>query len=259
MKKRKLLSMAVGVSLAVFMSLTGCQKGVTDETTQNQELQVSEETTQALELNGVQEESKATILYQGHGSMRVVTKEGKVIYIDPFAGEGYDKSADLILITHKHSDHNAIELIENKNSDCQTITYKEALVDGEHKSFDLGYVNIEAVEAGNNENHDIKECVGYILTLSDGKSIYVSGDTSTTEQMSTFTERNLDYAFFCCDGIYNMNVEEAAECAKTVKAKHSIPYHMVPNAKELYNKDMAEAFNVEGKLLVPDGTEIVVE
>ena len=30
------------------------------------------------------------LLYQGHGSLRIVTAEGKVIYIDPCAGEGYD-------------------------------------------------------------------------------------------------------------------------------------------------------------------------
>ena len=45
-------------------------------------------------------EGSGTLLYQGHGSLRIVTCEGKVIYIDPYAGEGYDLSADLILITH---------------------------------------------------------------------------------------------------------------------------------------------------------------
>ena len=29
-------------------------------------------------------------LYQGHGSLRIVTADEKVIYIDPYAGEGYD-------------------------------------------------------------------------------------------------------------------------------------------------------------------------
>ena len=40
------------------------------------------------------------ILYQGHGSLRMTTGDGKVIYIDPYAGEGYDIPADLILVTH---------------------------------------------------------------------------------------------------------------------------------------------------------------
>ena len=43
------------------------------------------------------------LLYQGHGSLRITTAEGKVIYIDPYAGEGYDVPADLILVTHGHS------------------------------------------------------------------------------------------------------------------------------------------------------------
>ena len=35
----------------------------------------------------------STLLYQGHGSLRLTTDSGKVIYIDPFAGEGYDAPA----------------------------------------------------------------------------------------------------------------------------------------------------------------------
>ena len=51
----------------------------------------------------------ATLFYQGHGSFRLETAQGKVIYVDPFAGEGYDKPADLILVTHDHYDHNCID------------------------------------------------------------------------------------------------------------------------------------------------------
>ncbi len=31
----------------------------------------------------------AELLYQGHGSYRIVSNEGVVIYVDPYAGEGY--------------------------------------------------------------------------------------------------------------------------------------------------------------------------
>ena len=53
---------------------------------------------------------RARLLYQGHASLRIVTAEGMVIYIDPYAGEGYDLPADLILVTHNHSDHNAVKV-----------------------------------------------------------------------------------------------------------------------------------------------------
>ncbi len=198
----------------------------------------------------------AKLLYQGHGSVRIITPENKVVYIDPFAGSGYDMAADLILITHSHQDHTAIDRISTKNSGCHVITYKEALVNGEHKIFDLGYVKIEAVEAGNNPGHNINECVGYVLTLTNGKTVYVSGDTSRTKQMSKLAERKLDYAFFCCDGKYNMDTTEAAECAELVGAKHSIPYHMSPG--ENFNRKRAEMFHVKNRLVIADGEEITL-
>ena len=30
------------------------------------------------------------LLYQGHGSFRLTGNDGFVIYVDPYAGEGYD-------------------------------------------------------------------------------------------------------------------------------------------------------------------------
>lgn len=205
-------------------------------------------------------DKSATVLYQGHASMRITTYDGKVIYIDPFMGTGYDKAADLILITHSHYDHTATDLIESKNDGCQTITWKEALKDGEHQSFDFGFVQVEAVEAGYNKNHNVNECVGYILTFENGVTLYVSGDTSTTQQMADLAERQLDYAFFCCDGVYNMDINEASECAYLVNAKHNIPYHMIPaNNSNGFDRDVAESFDAPGKIILAPGDELVLE
>lgn len=197
------------------------------------------------------------LLYQGHGSLRITTAEGKVIYIDPYAGDGYSAPADLILVTHGHSDHNAVKLIKKKNKGCQTITWKEALVKGEYKTFDLGFATVEAVQAGNNRNHDIKKCVGWVITLSGGVTVYASGDTSATDQMKELADRDLHYTFFCCDGVYNMDMNEAIECAKTVNARCSIPYHMAPG--KLFDQQKAETFDVPGRLIVPAGEEITLE
>lgn len=201
--------------------------------------------------------SGARLLYQGHGSLRIITGEGKVIYIDPYAGEGYDLPADLILMTHGHQDHTNASLIKKRNEGCRTITWKEGLADGEYRTFDLGYAAVEAVQAGNNRNHDIRSCVGWVITLSGGVSVYVTGDTSTTDQMAELADRGIHYAFFVCDGIYNMDAEEAAACAGLVNARHSIPYHMAPG--KLFDADRAEQFDAPNRMIIPAGEEIILE
>jgi L-ascorbate metabolism protein UlaG (beta-lactamase superfamily) len=191
------------------------------------------------------------LLYQGHASLKLTSKDGTVVYVDPFAGVGYDAPADVILVTHQHPDHNKVELVTQKK-DCTLISNVEALKDGKHNTFNVKGIAIEAVEASN-ANHDPKECVGYIITI-DGIKLYVAGDTSKIAQMDTFAAKKFDYALFPCDGVYNMDAKEAAECAKIVGAKNNIPYHTKP--EQLFDKEVAENFDAPNRLIVEAGSEI---
>lgn len=87
--------------------------------------------------------------------------------------------------------------------------------------------------------------------------MYATGDTSTTEQMAELADRDIHYAFFVLDGRFNMDMDEAIACAKLVKARNSIPYHMAPG--ELFNQERAEMFDVPGRLIIPAGEEIGIE
>ena len=197
------------------------------------------------------------LLYLGHASLRIVTPEEKVIYIDPFAPGDYSLPADLILVTHDHFDHCVYDRIESRSEDCQVITQVEALAGGAHQTFELPFVTVQAVEAGNNPNHDVKSCVGYVLTLSDGVKVYVSGDTSETAQMAEMASWDIDYAFFCCDGVYNMDDAEAARCADLVGAKHSIPYHNIAAGGDVYfDAEKAARFPAKNLLVIVPGEEI---
>ena len=257
MKNNKLLIFTTVCLLGFCFSMAACG----NQAESDSETAVVETETQSIETEPSSEPetdiADPTLLYMGHASLRVVTGENKVIYIDPYAGDGYDLPADLILVTHDHYDHNALDLIKNRNDDCTVITQVEALEDG---SFDLGYVSVEAVEAGNNKYHSTNECVGYVLTFSNGKKVYVSGDTSKTDQMAELADQNIDYAFFCCDGVYNMDLEEAAECAELVQAEHNIPYHIVEaDDPEHFDMERAEKFSPPNKLIVRPGEEITIE
>ena len=180
----------------------------------------------------------ARVLYQGHGSMRFTTEAGTVIYLDPFMGEGYDVAANLILVTHQHYDHTAIDkpphgkgcvVWQNMDSHPRPDVWLT-------KTF--GDVTVEAVQA-QNDMHDPDKCVGYLIGM-DGVLVYCAGDTSRTPQMAELASRGIDYAFLPGDGIYNMNVDEAAECAKLIKAAHSVPVHLKP--VEPYGEKQAQRF-----------------
>lgn len=193
----------------------------------------------------------AKLLYQGHGSLRLTSDSGTVVYIDPYVGNGYDKPANLILVTHQHHDHNQIDLPAHAG-DCQIIQNMDALQGGEYRNFTVKDINIEATEAYN-KNHPKDECVGYLVSV-DGILIYFSGDTAQTRQMETLADRQIDYALLPIDGIYTMNVPEAEKCAELIKAKHTIPIHMKPG--ELFDIHMAERFTAEGAMVLKPGEEV---
>ena len=193
----------------------------------------------------------ARLLYQGHGSYRIISKNNEVIYIDPYAGVGYEVPADLILVTHQHRDHNQLQLVAKKPT-CTIIQDTDALINGQYQSFEVLGIHIQAV-AAYNKNHKREESVGYVVTVDDTK-IYCSGDTSTTEEMKDMSTMNLDYALLPIDGIYNMDVREAMVCAELINAKHTIPIHMQPGA--LFDRKMAETFTAKNRLIVEAGEEI---
>ena len=198
-----------------------------------------------------EENTMDKLLYQGHGSFRLTLGSGEVIYIDPYAGEGYDQPADLILVTHQHPDHNQIGLVSQKDG-CIVFQNSDAIVDGEYQSADIAGVHIEPVQAYN-ANHDVTKCVGYLVTVGD-KLLYFAGDTSKTDQMTELAGRNIDYAFLPMDGRFNMDIPEAIECAELIQAKHTVPVHMSPGS--LFDRDRAEQFVTPSALIVEAGQVI---
>lgn len=194
----------------------------------------------------------AKLLFQGHGSYRITTNEGVVIYVDPYLGDGYEQVADIILVTHEHNDHNHVELPAKKSSTI-VIRQNNLKVGKIYNKTHVCGVEIEAVQAYN-KNHDVSSCVGYVLRF-DNITLYASGDTSLTDDMKNkLPNYQIDYALLPIDGIYNMNALEASECANYINAKHTIPIHMKP--MELFDLDKAHEFIHPSRLIVEAGEEI---
>ena len=89
----------------------------------------------------------AKMMYQGHGSYRFVLDDGTVVYVDPFAGEGYDLPADLILVTHEHFDHTSVDLMPHA-AGCEVVRAADVHpAPGEYLEAESHGVRIAAVQA----------------------------------------------------------------------------------------------------------------
>ena len=202
----------------------------------------------------------AKLYYQGHGSYRITTAQGTVIYVDPAMGDGYDVPADIVIVTHEHADHNQVQLVPKKAT-CVVWRAADMLKDGVYQTLNHLDVTVHAVQACN-KNHPIDKCVGCIITL-DGKKIYAAGDTSRTEDMEKrLPQEKLDYALLPIDGVYNMGPEEASECARLIGAKHTIPVHSSPTgvAKPhlLWDEAQARRMDAPGLMLVRNGESVTL-
>lgn len=177
------------------------------------------------------------IVWLGHDTFKLSGE--KVVYIDPYELTVTDK-ADIVLITHSHSDHCSPADIERisgpdtqfvapaeckaklKGRSLRTVRPGDALaVDG---------VKIEAVAAYNltkfrspghpyHPQGDGK--VGFIVTLN-GRRIYHAGDTDLIPEMKEIV---CDIALIPVSGTYVMTAEEGAQAADLIKPKVAIPMH----------------------------------
>lgn len=204
---------------------------------------------------GSKKKELPTLTYIGHATVKIKTKDNKVIYIDPYYDDEkqYKEEADYILITHEHSDHNDIDKCKQKEKTV-VIRSADSLVDGEYKTFEYDNLKIEAVPSGGNDNHSTKNCVGYIVTV-DGVSIYHAGDTSMNDGLKEIANKDIDYAMYPIDGIYNMDAEEATKVADMIGAKNNIPIHDYDEE----GTKKADKFNPKGKLELKYGETISIK
>ena len=194
----------------------------------------------------------------GHASIKIVTNEDIVVYIDPNAGDDYSEPADIILVTHGHGDHNKVNLVSQKDS-CQIFSSNGAGVGGTTMSvgdsIEVNDILIIAVEAYNS-NHSKGTGVGFVIEIN-GIKIYHSGDTSKIPEMAELESFSLDYALLCIDGVYNMGPAEAMEAADVIKAKKVIPIHVAPSsATEQQKQENIDNFNPPGKMVMDEGDTI---
>ena len=60
--------------------------------------------------------------------------------------------------------------------------------------------------------------------------------------------------------VYNMDLKEAAQCARLVGARHDIPYHVIPaSGDKFFDRERAGQFDSPNLLVVEPGEEILLQ
>lgn len=180
------------------------------------------------------------ITFLGHGTL-MMTFGGRTIHVDPYgevADYGSLPKADLILVTHEHSDHLDLKAIQAilkpgapvvASKSC-TVKLPDGVILANGQTRTVLGLAIEAVPAYNIAHkrpdgapfHPKGIGNGYIVTFGD-KRIYIAGDTENTPEMKAL--RNIDIAFLPMNLPYTMTPEMVADAARSFRPKVLYPYH----------------------------------
>ncbi len=201
-----------------------------------------------------------------------VKAEGKIIYIDLEKDSEPSEMADIILVTHSHTDHCDPEKIKKaRKSDTVVIAPQDcrSKIGGDVKSLNVGEemtvgdIHVKAVEAYNykrfrspgNPYHPKGFGVGYVITVG-GKKIYHAGDTDFVPEMKELG--HIDVALLPTGDTYTMDNAEAAEAAAAINPKIAVPMHTWGNPTGEFKKKV-ESTSTTRVLALQKGEEYQVE
>lgn len=188
------------------------------------------------------------INFYGHGSIGF-EYSGYTVYVDPVSDYArYDSlaKADMILVTHEHSDHLDAKAIAALSTPLTVVVGNGASVeqlrsgtvlahgnewnftpaDGERREapifrvFAMPAYNTSPEKQGFHPAEKLHN--GYILDFG-GTRVYVAGDGEDTPEMMALTD--VDIAFLPVNLPYTMTEEQAARAVLAIRPKIFYPYH----------------------------------
>ncbi len=164
------------------------------------------------------------------------------VCVDPFQVGSFDRKADLILITHEHSDHCRMEDIERFRHEKTAIVAsaaaarkigKPAKAIAPGQTIEAQGILVSAVPAYNLDKFRApgvpfhpreSQFVGFVFEIN-GVRYYHAGDTDFIPEMNELATRRIDVAFLPVSGTFVMTAEEAGAAADAIRPQVVVPMH----------------------------------
>jgi len=160
----------------------------------------------------------------------------RTVYIDPWGTPADAPPADLILITHAHSDHfKPDEIARLSTGSTQVAAPHDVAAElggnvtpvAPGESHELAGISVTTVPAYNNREEALRfhpkanRWVGYVVGLGDA-TVYHAGDT---DHLPELEDLRTDVALVPIGGHFTMNPEEAGELVRAMEPRLAVPMH----------------------------------
>jgi L-ascorbate metabolism protein UlaG (beta-lactamase superfamily) len=182
----------------------------------------------------------------GHAALELET-QGLHILVDPFISgnpaatiKAADLKPEFILITHGHGDHigDTVEIAKRSQSlvisnfeIAQWLSAKgvktHAQSTGGGFNHPFGYLKLTQAVHGSMlpDGSDGGFPAGLLITLKDGRKVYLAGDTGLFGDMRLIGEEGIFLAVIPIGDNYTMGPADALRAVQFLKPQHVIPIH----------------------------------
>ena len=220
------------------------------------------------------------ITWYGHSTFVITTPGGKRIVTDPWLeqnplcppGMKRITAADLILLSHGHSDHTGDIVPVSRATSAPIVAIHELALWLERKGLHnvqgmgiggtvpiagLQISMVPAVHSSSVVEHDtnvyLGQPAGFVVRMEDGKAFYFAGDTAIFGDMRLIAEMHRpDIAFLPIGDHYTMGPEAAALAARMLGVRQVVPMHYGTFPVLTGTPDRLK------ELIGPDGIDVLV-
>jgi L-ascorbate metabolism protein UlaG (beta-lactamase superfamily) len=180
------------------------------------------------------------ITWLGHSAVKI--KGSKILFIDPFftgnpscpTSPGEVKEADIVIVTHHHSDHLGDAFLLAKKTGATLVGIHEIAVDAQAEGITAegmnigGTIEVKGVKIHMVVAHHSAEkgnATGVVVEM-DGRRIYHAGDTGLSYDMKLVAEFfRPDLSFIPIGDRYTMGIPSAVKAVEFTQTKRVIPVH----------------------------------